>query len=48
MLYVPLALIGAIAALFFPGQYLSLPGSIGLIALYGVAVLNGMAMVSTI
>jgi cobalt-zinc-cadmium resistance protein CzcA len=48
MLNVPLALIGGIASLFFSGQYLSVPGSIGFIALFGVAVLNGVVMVSAI
>ncbi len=48
MLNVPLALIGGIAALFFTGQYLSVPGSIGFIALFGVAVLNGVVMVNAI
>jgi cobalt-zinc-cadmium resistance protein CzcA len=48
MMNVPLALIGGIAALFFSGQYLSVPGSIGFIALFGVAVLNGVVMVSAI
>jgi cobalt-zinc-cadmium resistance protein CzcA len=48
MLNVPLALIGGIASLFFSGQYLSVPGSIGFIALSGVAVLNGVVMVSSI
>jgi len=48
MLNVPLALIGGVAALYFSGQYLSVPGSIGFIALFGVAVLNGVVMVSSI
>ena len=48
MLNVPLALIGGIAALYFSGQYLSVPGSIGFIALFGVAVLNGVVMVNSI
>jgi len=48
MLNVPLALIGGIAALFVSGQYLSVPGSIGFIALFGVAVLNGVVMVNAI
>ncbi len=48
MLNVPLALIGGIAALFYTGQYLSVPGSIGFIALFGVAVLNGVVMVNAI
>ena len=48
MLNVPLALIGGIAALYISGQYLSVPGSIGFITLLGVAVLNGVVMVSSI
>jgi cobalt-zinc-cadmium resistance protein CzcA len=48
MLNVPLALIGGIATLFISGLYLSVPGSIGFIALFGVAVLNGVVMVSAI
>lgn len=48
MINVPLALIGGIVALFITGQYLSVPGSIGFIALFGVAVLNGVVMVSAI
>jgi cobalt-zinc-cadmium resistance protein CzcA len=48
MLNVPLALIGGVAALYFSGQYLSVPGSIGFIALFGVAVLNGVVMVNAI
>ena len=48
MVNVPLALIGGIVALWLSGQYLSVPGSIGFIALFGVAVLNGVVMVSAI
>lgn len=48
MLNVPLALIGGIVALSLTGQYLSVPGSIGFIALFGVAVLNGVVMVNAI
>lgn len=48
MLNVPLALIGGIASLSFSGQYLSVPGSIGFITLFGVAVLNGVVMVNAI
>lgn len=48
MLNVPLALVGGIAALFLTGTYLSVPGSIGFIALFGVAVLNGVVMVNAI
>ena len=46
ILNVPLALIGGIFALAISGQYLSVPSSIGFIALFGVAVLNGVVMVS--
>jgi len=48
MLNVPLALIGGIASLYVSGQYLSVPGSIGFIALFGVAVLNGVVLVNAI
>lgn len=48
MINVPLALIGGIAALYLTGTYLSVPGSIGFIALFGVAVLNGVVMVNAI
>jgi cobalt-zinc-cadmium resistance protein CzcA len=48
MMNVPLALIGGISALFFTGQYLSVPGSVGFIALLGVAVLNGVVMVNAV
>jgi cobalt-zinc-cadmium resistance protein CzcA len=48
MINVPLALIGGIVALYVSGTYLSVPGSIGFIALFGVAVLNGVVMVNAI
>lgn len=44
----PLAMIGGIVALLISGQYLSVPGSIGFITLFGVAVLNGVVMVESI
>lgn len=43
---VPLALIGGIVALAVTGEYLSVPASVGFIALLGIAVLNGVVMVS--
>jgi cobalt-zinc-cadmium resistance protein CzcA len=43
---VPFALIGGVFALALSGQYLSVPSSVGFIALFGVAVLNGVVMVS--
>ena len=46
MLNVPFSLIGGIFALAISGQYLSVPSSVGFIALFGVAVLNGVVMVS--
>jgi cobalt-zinc-cadmium resistance protein CzcA len=45
---VPLALVGGIAALWIRGIHLNLSASIGFIALFGVAVLNGVVMVSHI
>jgi len=48
MLNVPMALIGGILALFVSEQYLSVPSSIGFIALFGVAVLNGVVLVDAI
>jgi cobalt-zinc-cadmium resistance protein CzcA len=46
MANVPLALIGGIFALGISGQYLSVPASVGFIALLGIAVLNGVVLVS--
>jgi cobalt-zinc-cadmium resistance protein CzcA len=43
---VPFAMMGGIGALFASGEYLSVPASVGFIALLGVAVLNGVVMVS--
>jgi cobalt-zinc-cadmium resistance protein CzcA len=43
-----LALIGGVAGLWVTGQYLSVPASVGFIALFGVAVLNGIVLVSYI
>jgi heavy metal efflux system protein len=43
---VPFALVGGLIALWISGQYLSVPASVGFIALLGIAVLNGLVMVS--
>ncbi len=43
---IPLALIGGVFALWLSGEYLSVPASVGFIALLGIAVLNGVVMVS--
>src|SRR5262249_41511904 len=48
MLNVPFAMIGGIVALFVTHQTLSVPAIIGFIALFGVAVQNGVIMVSYI
>ncbi len=43
---IPLALIGGVVALAVAREYLSVPASVGFIALLGIAVLNGVVMVS--
>jgi heavy metal efflux system protein len=47
-LNVPLALIGGILGLFITGEYLSVPASVGFIALFGIAVQNGLVLVTYI
>ncbi len=48
ILVLPFASIGGIFALFITGEYLSVPASVGFIALWGIAVLNGVVLVSYI
>jgi cobalt-zinc-cadmium resistance protein CzcA len=43
---VPFALVGGVLALWISGEYLSVPASVGFIALLGIAVLNGLVLVS--
>lgn len=43
---VPFAMVGGIVALWLSGQYLSVPASVGFIALLGIAVLNGLVLVT--
>lgn len=43
---IPFALVGGVLALLISGQYLSVPASVGFIALLGIAVLNGVVMVT--
>ncbi len=43
---IPFAMIGGVFALWVSGEYLSVPASVGFIALLGIAVLNGVVMVS--
>ncbi len=45
---VPFATIGGLLALFFTGQYISVPSAIGFIAVFGVAMLNGIVLLSFI
>ena len=48
ILNLPFALIGGIVSLWITGEYLSVPASVGFINLFGVAVLNGIVLVSYI
>ncbi|MDI9332779.1 MAG: CusA/CzcA family heavy metal efflux RND transporter [Cytophagales bacterium] len=48
ILVLPFASIGGIIALFLTREYLSVPASVGFIALWGIAVLNGVVLVSCI
>jgi len=45
-LNIPFALVGGVVALSISGEYLSVPASVGFIALLGIAVLNGLVMVT--
>ena len=46
ILNIPFAMIGGVVSLYFSGLYLSVPASVGFITLFGVAMLNGVVMVS--
>jgi cobalt-zinc-cadmium resistance protein CzcA len=48
ILVLPFASLGGVIALFVAGEYLSVPASVGFIALWGIAVLNGVVLVSYI
>lgn len=43
---IPLAMVGGVVALGLTGQHLSVPGSVGFIALFGIALENGMVLVT--
>ena len=43
---IPLALVGGVVALWISGQNLSVPASVGFIALFGIALENGMVLVT--
>ncbi len=46
MLNIPLALVGGVIALWISGQNLSVPASVGFIALFGIALENGMVLMT--
>lgn len=46
MLNIPLAMVGGVFALFFSGGTLSIPSSIGFIALFGIALTDGLVLIS--
>lgn len=46
LLNIPFALIGGVFGLYFTGEYMSVPASVGFIALMGIAVLNGVVMLN--
>lgn len=46
IMVLPFASIGGVMGLFITGEYLSVPASVGFIALWGIAVLNGVVLIS--
>jgi cobalt-zinc-cadmium resistance protein CzcA len=48
ILVLPFASIGGLVGLFVSGEYVSVPASVGFIALWGIAVLNGVVLVTCI
>ncbi|MFQ5646544.1 MAG: efflux RND transporter permease subunit [bacterium] len=46
LLNIPLALVGGVVGLYMTGQNLSVPSSVGFIALFGIALENGMVLVT--
>ena len=46
LLNIPLALVGGVVGLWLTGQNLSVPSSVGFIALFGIALENGMVLVT--
>jgi cobalt-zinc-cadmium resistance protein CzcA len=48
ILVLPFASLGGVIGMYFSGEYLSVPASVGFIALWGIAVLNGVVLVSYI
>jgi cobalt-zinc-cadmium resistance protein CzcA len=48
LMNIPLALTGGLAALMISGQYMSVPASIGFIAIFGIALEDGLVLLNTI
>jgi len=48
LLNIPLALVGGVVALWMSGQNFSVPASVGLIALFGIALENGMVLLTNL
>jgi len=48
ILNIPLALVGGVVALYLSGENLSVPASVGFIALFGIALENGLVLVTTL
>jgi cobalt-zinc-cadmium resistance protein CzcA len=46
VLNIPLALVGGVVALYLGGENLSVPSSVGFIALFGIALENGLVLVT--
>jgi cobalt-zinc-cadmium resistance protein CzcA len=46
LLNIPFALIGGVFGLYVTGEYMSVPATVGFIALMGIAVLNGVVMLN--
>jgi cobalt-zinc-cadmium resistance protein CzcA len=47
-LVLPFASVGGVIGLFISGEYLSVPASVGFIAVWGIAILNGVVLISFI
>jgi cobalt-zinc-cadmium resistance protein CzcA len=47
-LVLPFASVGGVIGLFITGEYLSVPASVGFIAVWGIAILNGVVLISFI
>ena len=48
MMNIPLALVGGLLGLWIMGENISVPASVGFIALFGIALENGMVLVTSV